>query len=634
MGRILSAARSGLALVLCLGAKVGMATVPCPEIARSGFESGPALQLQGAVAGLGSGTVELRSGTTVLATAEIFAGSFTVMLSAPGPAPEQRLELRARGLDLNDDIELASLLGSAGRLGQQADSDGVIRVGRVPQLALSPESTARYALLLPPATPEDWPLSDCEQVEDEAGLNPDEVLRRAAVIQILIDDRTAGKRALSLNPTTLDTVSDPVALQNAIDDIEAQTPGRLAATVTALSRPFCSEFDAEAILANQERFDGQWMNIFTGELFTNLDAGNGRHINFSGSDPYTWSCSGDVAEFDLEGTRVNVSFPIRTVNGAQIQVLAETRIDRIRLTRLSSELDRMIVASYQTQVRRFPENPELPEESLPGQGRLVLVPEPPGPPFVALDLPGTYLMPSSGLSGNREANHLRIDAGGTGQDLDADLPLNWQVGADGRLELQFRDGGGSLLREVRLLPFRAEAPQVLDTLWVAENSDGSAVVDTDLVLRETSTGLWQDDASVPDFYLAQDGRIVTDSTAFYWELRDDAERSAPSYIKTSDGSTTLQSTYHWSRPEPGRVVLRRCFSNGAYIALLDREPQPGECTAEYRRREWRLYTEANGNYYVRETQNAWLGIDSDQPPNGGPMIFDRPAFYNRRAVAP
>lgn len=634
MGRILSAARSGLALVLCLGAKVGMATVPCPEIARSGFESGPALQLQGAVGGLSTGTVELRSGATVLASAEIFAGSFTVMLSAPGPAPEQRLELRARGLDLNDDIELASLLGSAGRLLPLADEDGVIRIGRAPQLAVTPESTARYALLLPRTAPEDWPQSDCEQGQDESGLNPDEVLRRTAVIQILIDDRTAGKRALSLNPTTLDTVSDPVALQNAIDSIEMETPGRLASTVTALSRPFCSAFDAEAILANQERFEGQWMNIFTGELFTNLGAGNGRHINFSGSDPYTWSCSGDVGEFDLEGTRVSVGFAIRTVNGAQIQVRAETRIDHIRLTRLSSELDRMIVAAYQTQVRSFPENPELPDESLPGQGRLVLVPEPPGPAFVALDLPGTYLMPSSGLSGNREANHLRIDAGGTGQDLDADLPLNWQVGADGRLELQFLDGGGSLLREVRLLPFRAEAPQVLDTLWVAQNSDGSAVVDSDLVLRETSTGLWQDDASVPDFYLANAGRIVTDSTTFYWELRDDAERSAPTYIKTSDGSTTLQSTYHWSRPEPGRVVLRRCFSNGAYIALLDREPQPGECTAEYRRREWRLYTEANGNYYVRETQNAWLGIDSDQPPNGGGLIFDRAAFYNRRAVAP
>lgn len=625
-------ARAGLALVMFFGMCTQAAAGTCTELLRSGFESGPALRLAGSAAGLSTGTVELRTGANVLASADLSSGDFFLELS--GPAPELRLELRARGEGTNQDIELASLLGSVERLAQQADGDGIVRVGREPRLALTPESTARYSLLLPRSAPADWPQTDCEQDLAEGALDAEEVLRRTAVIQILIDDLAPQRMALRGNPSTLDTVSDPAALQGAIDSIEMATPGRLAATITALSRPFCSEFDAEAILTNQERFDGQVMNIFTGELFANLGAGSGSHVNFSGREGYTWTCSGDVAEFDLVGDRISVSFPIREIGGVPVQVQAEARIDRIRLTRLASELDRMVVSSYQTQVLSFPLNPELPDEEQPGQARLVLVPEPPGPAFSAVDLPGTYLMPTSGLRGNREANRLRIDPGGIGQDLDAGLPLTWQIGADGGLELQFRDAGGVLLRQVRLLPFRQEAPQVVDTLWVAESSDGSALIDTDFVVRETSTGLWQDNAGVPGFYLQVDGRVASGGSTFYWELQDDVERSAPAFNRTADGTATLAFTYHWSRPEPGRVVLRRCLSNGAYIAVLDREPLPGECTAEYRRREWRLYAADNGVYYLRETQDAWFGIESTEPPNGGGLIFDRGNFYRRSAVAP
>lgn len=611
-----------MALFACaLAAPAEARRCTADSIAFAGFESLSGARIAGVVGGLEAGTVEARIGGNVIASAGFSAGAY--QLDLPPAAPEASVELRARGSGDLAFVELASFPGTLQQLVDEADVNGIARIARVPNLALSPESTARYSLVLEALDGAPQPPNECALATLEAALDPDALRTRAAVIQILIDQASVTLRAKGTSPSTLEVVSNPTLLQDTIDDIETASPGLLAATVQVLATPFCSYFEEEALLTLKERLDREWMNVFSGQSFENAGGGIGRHTNFSGTEGYTFSCEGDQFTAELDGTRVSTSFQTREVNGQFIQVQAEERLVRIVLTRVTSAADRLVVGDFKSGQVSYPLNPTLDTREFAGESRQILIRQRTGEPFSEANAPGEYLFPTALRSGiDNVANRVRLDPGGGGEDLDAEQALSWEVNAAGELELTFAD------RAARLIPLRDEAPGVRDAFVVTESDGGPRLVTQRLLLRRTDVGAtWADAEGVGDRYLQVDGRTA-DGGTFAWLLRPD--RNAPAISSPTQGDPFVQFTYAWSVEPGARVVLRLCNFDEAQ-AIIDREPNPGECTGTYRRRSWELYAVHQGLYYVHEIQEAWQDVDpaSGTPPNAVGPSFNRPNFYSR-----
>ncbi len=138
------------ALLGLLIAAPGQAARCGPDtIVQSGFETVSGARIAGVVSGVDSADIQLRSATGVLVSGVVTDGLY--QLDLPPAAPEAMLDLRVRGRagSGQDFIELAAHVGTVQQLIDEADPDGVARVNKVPTLAVSPESTARYALLAP-----------------------------------------------------------------------------------------------------------------------------------------------------------------------------------------------------------------------------------------------------------------------------------------------------------------------------------------------------------------------------------------------------------------------------------------------------------------------------------------------------
>jgi hypothetical protein len=586
----------------------------------AGFETISGVRLAGLVGGLESGQVEVRVLGQVLVQGQVGAGTY--QLDLPALAPEVMLEVRVRGEGDQSFIELASFVGTAGQLRDAANADGITRVGRVATLAVSPESTARYSLILAALSGERPPSHECELARLSAELDSEELIRRAAVIQILSSASFSGAagRAKTGSPTTLDILLDPDLLEETVENIETHQPGLLAATMNTLSTPFCDFFADEALLVQKERLERVWMNVFSGQSYETLGPTNGRHTNFAGSDGYTFDCSGDGFEATLAGDRVEVFFPVRIVNGQPIQVRAERVVTRSVLTRVQSFADLVVVADYREGMIHFPENPSLPSEASDSESRQVLILERTGSAFTAGNTPGEYLLPTGILFGDQSANRVRLDDEGEGEDLDAATPLSWEVTDGGELLIDFEG------RAARVIPLRDESPDVRDVLVVVEFDSGARSISQRLALRKTDvSGFWETQAAVPGKYLQVAGRAL-DST-FHWLLQGD--RNAPG-ISTFDGEEFVNFIYAWSLEGPGEVVLRLCNFNPAQ-PILDREPVLGECTSSYRRRSWKLYSVHDDNYYVHEVQQFWFGVDpaTGAPPTPSGLNFQRANFYQR-----
>lgn len=600
------------------------------SIASGGFETRSGVRLAGVVGGLEAGTVEVRHGAAVLASGDLVEGAFAIDL--PDAAPEQMIELWVRGrADRQQEfVELAAHVGTVAQLGDESDPDGSTRVGRVPTLAVSPEATARWSLVREQLDEPRHVAHECQLAQLVAQIDQAEVLRRAAVIQILIADGglVAGKvRPKAGGATTLDIISDPVQLEATADTIEQQSPGRLAALVGVLAEPFCAYFDVDAGLVFQQRMLGSAMNTISGDLLRPAEPGTGRHINNGGADPYLVSCNGDVADFELAGERFFEGFEDRTVEGQTQTLLARYYTQRLRLNRVASDKTGIVVASYQEWVTVFPFNPTLPDEHRFGEFPMLLVRQALSAPLDVDLVPGEYLAATTGaIVVGGQANRLQLLAGGSGTDLDSGLPLQWSIDAGGRLALDFLDSEAAVQRSALITPLRDESPHTHDALTLVDINGGQEVADVNLLLKKQAGPHWLDDASVPGFYLQVAGRVSASSNRFFWELR--ADRSAPAYSLSED-SEALNFTYYWSRPAEGEIVLRRCIAGGVERVILDREPQLGECTGSYRRRTWTLYSVSESCYYLHEVQYLWLGVDpaSGAAPNG--VTIDRPYFYSR-----
>ena len=623
--------KAALAATLPLCALSAHAAGRCgPDtISAGGFESVAGVRLAGVVGGLQTGSMQVRDGELVFFEGTIEGGTFFVEL--PSMAPERMLELRVRGSGEQAFIELASYLGTVQQVVDLADGDGIARVAGLPTLRVNSESTARYALTQA-AFGAQTPVvaNECQLATLEAGLEAAAVLERSAVIKILIENGgtapTATLAAKGSVPTTLGVVQDEITYQSTVNDIEAADPGRIAAMEALLTEPFCGYFDNEAILLLQPRASGEIMNQSSEHLFRRMDLTSGVHYQSYGPDAYTWACTGDVATVDFAGVRVSVDFPHREVNGVSQQVRAEYRQLDATLTWVDSGTEFVTVAIHGSYEYTFPFNAELPTEYSSGESLLVLVRQPTGTLFDAATVPGEYLMPTSGIYGDEAANRVRLDVGGTGEDLDAGLPVSWQVTPEGGLTVVFAD------RTALLAPVRDEAANVHDVLSVVEFNSGESTVGQFMMLRRTFPTGWTDDSTVPGEFRQHDYR----SSDPHYKLVLAADHSAPSFSEYDSGFLQPSAYYYWSRPAADTVVLRVCehFENDSYsyIALVDREPTAGECNSWYRRRSWTLYTTEGSVLYVHELNEDWYADPtSGQAPD---FRFDRSMMYGYTAPVP
>ena len=595
----------------------------------TGFDTIAGPSIEGLVAGVERGTLEVRSSQTVVATATVERGSYALVL--PELAPEAMIELRVRGLaELGQDfVELASLVGTVAQLRDEADADGITRLGRVPTLAVSPESSARYALFAQAASA-DMPRipHECALAQDTAALDPAAVFERAAVLKILIADGGINARRSKGEPvTTLTQLIDEGAYQDTMEAIESGEPGRIAALQAIMAQPFCDYFAEDVLLVVVERLTGEWLTTFSGEAYERTSPAGGINTDFGGSDGFSMTCSGDVADVTFEGNRISLSYPTRVIDGVPTQVTAHLTRQSSRIRRIDSAAESVLVSSYETNAQTFPFH-ALPAEIEQYEARLALVREPAATPFDAGSLAGEYLLPTSGLSADLSANRVILNADGTGTDLDAATPLTWSVNAGGELSIAFAN------RDARLIPLRDESPFTRDVLALIAFDNGTRAVSHRFALRKDDASTWTDASALVGSWTQVAGRQGGAST-FHYQF--DASRSAPSFNTYVEGEFEGQQfpgmVMHWSFEAPGTIVLRRCESLVddvlQAIAVVDREPDAGECTSYHRRREWTLYSVDGANAYVHEVNEDWW---NDPTANAPQYRFSRPQLYGFEAA--
>ena len=635
---------AALLLAFCAAMVTSVAHAQCPidSIHRAGFDvEGSGVGIDGHLAGLTSATVELRTGNTVLAATEASNGTFN--LEVPVLDSATMLELRARGLpDQGEDfIELASYLGSAGHLRDRSQFDGRVRVAELPAVALSAKNTATYALLQL-AHPGDPVANECELAARIAALDQGDVLNAAAVIKIVIADGgfaangIAGDSTQGAAPaTTLELLLDPSAFNSEAAAIESETPGRIAALEAVLGESFCAMFDPEAILAYG--LDGSQLNSLGGEIYQRVDASSGTHVNAYGADDYQWTCVGDTVDVVFEGQRVTLNYPTRIIDGIPQQVTAEVRTFSSRLTRIDSEAGFVTLAQFSVNQQSFPFHPMLPTEHYGEESPWALVRQASGTPYNEATVNGSYLMPASGLSGDRSASAVWLDPGNTGLDIDGgNVPMTWDVSPSGDLLLSFAN------RNVRIIPLRDEAPSVSQVIALVDFNNGTRAIAHRLAFKLTDVSWWDNTtSSVHGAYQQHAGRVAGEST-FRFELQPNSV--APTFETYFAGEFQGQefqgATYYWSHYlglYPRRIDLRRCVGtdgngNAVERIIVDRNPMTGECTQFYRLRRWMLYTSNGNDLFFREDNWDWYS----DPTLGDPPWYQhsRPIMYRFSAPLP
>jgi hypothetical protein len=633
--------RLGAAL-LALACASGAQAARCnsDSLGGAGFESLRGLRIAGLTLPLQAATVELRHGDTVLASVQTINDNFDLAL--PPIAPEAVLELRARGIAARGEefIELASYVGSAEQIAAAALTSGTTATGALPTLAVTPESTARYALLRA-AAPAGKPAQECDLATRTAALDATALRERTAVIKLMIENQgTAAGRAKGVAPapTTLETVSDPILLQTEIAAIEADRPGALAATVALLSEDFCAHFAGEALFIPARA--SERLNIVGGTIYDGIDATRGLYSSRFGSDGYDFTCSGGSYSATFDGDLVTTDFPIRVVAGVAQQVESRVSTEAIRLTRIDVSGTIVAVAIESTARRTFPFEPSLPDEFFRSAGRLDLVRGRQAAPFDPVELPGrevvlgTRLELSNGGQRDLEYERLAFAAAGAGTAIDAGGSFSWTVDAGGELRLQFSN------RVARVIPLRDE-PGATAVLVVLDRDNGSRAVNLGWLVRRDPAAAWEPADGMPAQYVQNAARVYTDTLAGSFRFDFLGDRQAPTFTTSVSGETPGAVLY-WSRPDASTVVLRQCQGRdggGVLVqkAIIDRAPVAGECTDRYRERRWTLLRrtpQPGGDYlWVIEDNRDWFGTDPtvtgiDQPPS----TFYRGQFYQRRPL--
>lgn len=544
-------------------------------------------------------------------------------LDLPPAAPETMLELRVRGRagSGQDFIELAAYVGTVQQMIDEADPDGVARVNQVPTLAVSPESTARYALLA-----QSMPLAhECALGAAVAQIDPDAMFERAAVIKIMIANGgiPALLHARGTSQTTLGTISDGALYGAAVTAIEGDDPGRIGNLQTTLAEPFCNRFQdgSRTLVTIVKRLTGEWLNVQGGEMFENQTGGQGVHYGDGGKDDFTLECAGDTAEMSFAGDRETPGSWPRIVDGVTVYLPGLFRIVSARLIRVDGDAGYTTVMRERTSAFRF-DDPLYGEVSIHTPSEpFAIIRERMADAFDEENLAGEYLLPTSNESAAMTTDRVQLDPGGEGMDLDEGQPITWNVDAEGNLRVQFEG------RSAYLIPVKDEAPGVKDVFVIVEPEAGVPTVDLQPTYKMAQSPVWNAGNGVEGQWCANEGREMLSTYYLIFELLDGgAVNMIEAHHSGEYAGQVISRPGYWWQQTGQDVVLRRCRTNtgsgATYVPIFD-EPAPGECNVNYVRRSWRLYQPDGHRHYVHYEHAQWSG-----DPTSGPPIstFSRPQF--------
>jgi hypothetical protein len=568
-------------------------------------------------------------------TRPVRAGMFWASLADP-LAPNAVVEIRAgSGSFPYDFVQLAAYVGTADHIVASREADGWTRVGRIPALSVTAESTARWSLLREQFAGIPYLAHQCAFQALAAGLDQAEVRRRTAVLQLLIEDGALPPGVEPAN-NTIEVFSDAQRLQAVVAALDAASPGRILQRMELLARPLCSHLDGRVVMLQRERQLGRALNIAAGELLEMDGAGSGSHLNVGGEDSFVSSCADDIVSFDLQGLREIPTFPTRNVSGVLQQVEGRQVTTYKQMARIATWPYGLLTARLANSTMTFPNHPQLAPETGWSESRMVLPVELGSMLFAAQPMAGAHVLPSRSVVGYRSGHRVHLYADGSGADIDDGFGVAWAVGESGALLLDFLGDDESIVRSAELIPFRQEASGVVDTITVMRDSAGKRSASVGLALRSGPVARWLRDDEVDGHYVAFAWRTHGRNPPFnYMTLQ--APRTVQQTIQDEFGTYYSGAQMHWSRPGPGHLVMRRCVGDDMQqVVVLDREPLAGECTRSYIHREWQLFQVHETCYYVFEERRSWTDLDpaSGAPPNGGHSDFSAARVYARMSETP
>lgn len=448
------------------------------------------LTLNGVVAtptSLAGGAVTVNYGSHVASGIVAGDNSFSVVVA--DYADSDFVSAKVRGTGATSDIELSSLLGSAGALKTAAGNDYVATVAEVPALALSALTTAQAGLIAVPDTSAkaDNPVSPVQTDTALAAaldaLDSIEALHLAVVLQQIIGvDRVDLPAGVS---TTLDLARDATRRGPFIE-------ARLAA-------------DPDAFRAAAEAFPDLFVNISAADipqdwLFLNSSLyADLFHFNPNGTgtvegvptangfEPVLhWQIvNNKVLRITLDNSRTRRQSRDLDQNGSPFdegeEVSAVERTDySIRLLRQRGDTSRRVALLNRIVSRTFPEHPELGEEIEPRVYLGHMIAPASLPQFTTATVAGSALAVDVPFADSFNVPHfldtrgdvLRFsaDGGGTANSYGA---FNWNV-SNGVLNVIFPNGVSAEYR--RLGAFDALAQRVLTRFLLTEQDNNQSLL--------------------------------------------------------------------------------------------------------------------------------------------------------------
>lgn len=579
-----------------------------------------------AAAGAGAGVVA-RVGTQAFHAQAGKDGSYQIEVA--GFADDMvRLE------STSGSVALASIVGSFGRLADEAGADGVLTRDENSQVQVTPLSAA-LAYLLQLAN-EGEPVADEAQLEAAQGaIDTAALLEMAAAVKLVAD----GDYALPAGvPDTLALISDTDAYRQFVDDVYADDAEAFNEAIAAtLADPDVVPPAAETDLVGVRTL---LVSSAPGTIRTGLVEGTRLALAADGTGSYadvdvapvstlTWALVDGVAHAVLDTPRVT-----------EYQVYRDGQPVRLVNTLYSVELGRLLdggasgrdlVAWSMHSVNSYPDNPEYPDDELTGSAaRLSYLDGSSGIPFQAGEFPAVRALQvfrpendpvgtSGGLLGSSYALH-QFNAGGSGELLDDGQGFSWSLDGDGRLQVAYDDGetavftrllqdgrkGDGVIAEFSLPDGNAKFQYALSSV-----RDGSLVFDAGTLVQPWRSG----------FDISQTAYDFAHFDGFYIVLD---EGGTGTQVSISEFGTTV-SPLAWGI-EDGAMVARRYWSNAGW--------QPGcevgvdGCYVAQERR-WVPVSRDGNRIYLHE--ELWMDPDGAGPVVELELQSQRANFYDIEA---
>lgn len=598
-----------------------------------------ALTLQGQVTDspIADATVTAQVGDRQYQTVADANGDYELRVVAR--SGDEFVRLSATGSEAQPQVQFESLLGSAGRLVDEAGSDGVLSSDENAQTDVTHFTTAQFALMVE-ANQGAIPADDDSLALLTEGISADALVQGAALIQLVVDggaalpDGVTDTLALLTDPEATQAFIDGLpegALQQAIADVTGTVPASVAFTPGNIPAEYALYFPspvgtvqsadggADALL----RFDDTSGSSGTVEWLTKTLVSDATA---------SWSLSDGVVTIVPSVPRISFNFfqtcATPTGNSDQVEVIEETR--QIEIRRLvSSDIDTIAFTRFNEYRYAVPGScgDPLPAPSVFTTQQLGFKAD--ALPFAASDLAGARMLPfvADPAAGGFTTPSQATFGGSALFDFDAgqfDAP-GMQAGftasfANGRIHAVLTRADGSASYDHEYRRYRSDGRKADSVLAIVTRSDGARAIaggmgvkaDQSLVFTiADAPGIYRSGLELGSFCCLGNG-----GSPFFIQLNDDAEQTVtrttfnPDFDPTTADEPRVDNNRKWS-VEGDWLVLRR---NGGTVDGLQT-------------RRWLPVAQDGNRVYLVEQRWTFV-FDEGTGSNIDVLAEQRSAFYD------